>query len=180
MLLIHLCMFLVNFNFLKSSYRQLTYIQKRCHSEPAGPGVAALTSNERTKWAEVGILRQFFPHKKNKNVTTGNTSFHLALPFPAFQIREYLVGLDPKNLAHLEKIQKSVFTICLDDSSPHATPENYTEVAKDFWQFLSALCIIFFCICACSFCGKVAPCFFITERTKQIDVQIMFLVDPQE
>uniref|UniRef100_A0A8C3CVI4 Peroxisomal carnitine O-octanoyltransferase n=2 Tax=Cairina moschata TaxID=8855 RepID=A0A8C3CVI4_CAIMO len=77
--------------------RQLKYIQKRCHSEPAGPGVAVLTSNERTKWAE---------------------------------IREYLIGLDPKNLAHLEKIQKSVFTICLDDSSPHATPENYTEVTR--------------------------------------------------
>uniref|UniRef100_A0A8B9EFC2 Peroxisomal carnitine O-octanoyltransferase n=1 Tax=Anser cygnoides TaxID=8845 RepID=A0A8B9EFC2_ANSCY len=75
--------------------RQLTYIQKRCHSEPAGPGLAVLTSNERTKWAE---------------------------------IREYLIGLDPKNLAHLEKIQKSLFTVCLDDSSPHVTPENYTEV----------------------------------------------------
>ncbi|XP_035174821.1 peroxisomal carnitine O-octanoyltransferase [Oxyura jamaicensis] len=78
-------------------FRQLTCVQKRCHSEPAGPGLAALTSNERTKWAE---------------------------------IREYLIGLDPKNLAHLEKIQKSVFTVCLDDSSPHATPENYTEVTR--------------------------------------------------
>ncbi|XP_049570856.1 peroxisomal carnitine O-octanoyltransferase isoform X6 [Orcinus orca] len=33
--------------------RQLTYIQKKCHSEPDGPGVAALTSEERTRWAKV-------------------------------------------------------------------------------------------------------------------------------
>ncbi|NXI63064.1 OCTC octanoyltransferase, partial [Anseranas semipalmata] len=77
--------------------RQLTYIQKRCHSEPDGPGLAALTSNERTKWAE---------------------------------IRGYLIGLDAKNLTHLEKIQKSLFTICLDDSSPRATPDDYTEVTR--------------------------------------------------
>ncbi|XP_068942217.1 peroxisomal carnitine O-octanoyltransferase [Petaurus breviceps papuanus] len=31
---------------------QLTYIQKKCHSEPDGPGVAALTSEERTRWAK--------------------------------------------------------------------------------------------------------------------------------
>ncbi|XP_021243189.1 peroxisomal carnitine O-octanoyltransferase isoform X2 [Numida meleagris] len=77
--------------------RQLTYIQKRCHSEPDGPGLSALTSNERTKWAE---------------------------------IREYLIGLDPKNLAHLEKIQQSLFVVSLDDSSPHATPEDYTEITR--------------------------------------------------
>uniref|UniRef100_A0A8C3KT96 Peroxisomal carnitine O-octanoyltransferase n=1 Tax=Calidris pygmaea TaxID=425635 RepID=A0A8C3KT96_9CHAR len=76
-------------------FRQLTYIQKRCHSEPDGPGLAALTSNERTKWAE---------------------------------LREYLIDLDPKNLTHLEKIQRSLFVVCLDDSSPHATPEDYSEV----------------------------------------------------
>ncbi|XP_062479637.1 peroxisomal carnitine O-octanoyltransferase isoform X2 [Pezoporus occidentalis] len=34
-------------------FRQLTHIQKTCHSEPDGPGLAALTSCERTKWAEV-------------------------------------------------------------------------------------------------------------------------------
>ncbi|KAJ7408277.1 hypothetical protein BTVI_59876 [Pitangus sulphuratus] len=73
---------------------QLTYIQKRCHSEPDGPGLAALTCNERTKWAE---------------------------------LREYLIDLDPKNLTLLEKIQRSLFVVCLDDSSPHATPEDYTE-----------------------------------------------------
>ncbi|NWS60128.1 OCTC octanoyltransferase, partial [Chunga burmeisteri] len=78
-------------------FRQLTYIQKRCHGEPDGPGLAALTSNERTKWAE---------------------------------LREYLIDLDPKNLSLLEKIQRSLFVVCLDDSSPHATPEDYSEVTR--------------------------------------------------
>ncbi|XP_064300756.1 peroxisomal carnitine O-octanoyltransferase [Phalacrocorax carbo] len=78
-------------------FRQLTYIQKRCHSEPDGPGLAALTSSERTKWAE---------------------------------LREYLIDLDPKNLTFLEKIQRSLFVVCLDDSSPHATPEDYSEIAR--------------------------------------------------
>ncbi|NWH71350.1 OCTC octanoyltransferase, partial [Piaya cayana] len=78
-------------------FRQLAYIQKICHSEPDGPGVAALTSSERTVWAK---------------------------------LREYLIDLDPKNLAFLEKIQKSLFVVSLDDASPHATPEDYTEVTK--------------------------------------------------
>uniref|UniRef100_A0A8D2NMU9 Peroxisomal carnitine O-octanoyltransferase n=1 Tax=Zosterops lateralis melanops TaxID=1220523 RepID=A0A8D2NMU9_ZOSLA len=78
-------------------FRQLAYIQKRCYSEPDGPGLAALTSNERTKWAE---------------------------------LREYLIHLDPKNLTLLEKIQRSLFVVGLDDSSPHATPENYTELTR--------------------------------------------------
>ncbi|NWU13581.1 OCTC octanoyltransferase, partial [Cephalopterus ornatus] len=78
-------------------FRQLTYIQKRCHSEPDGPGLAALTSNERTKWAE---------------------------------LREYLIDLDPKNLTLLEKIQRSLFVVCLDDSSPHSTPEDYSELTR--------------------------------------------------
>ncbi|NXF03069.1 OCTC octanoyltransferase, partial [Smithornis capensis] len=78
-------------------FRQLAYVQKRCHSEPDGPGLAALTSNERTKWAE---------------------------------LREYLINLDPKNLTLLEKIQRSLFVVCLDDSSPHATPEDYTELTR--------------------------------------------------
>lgn len=78
-------------------FRQLTHIQETCLSEPDGPGLAVLTSSERTKWAE---------------------------------LREYLINLDPKNLTLLEKIQRSLFTVCLDDSSPHATPENYTEVTR--------------------------------------------------
>ncbi|NWR53327.1 OCTC octanoyltransferase, partial [Regulus satrapa] len=78
-------------------FRQLTYIQKRCCSEPEGPGLAALTSNERTKWAE---------------------------------LREYLIHLDPKNLTLLEKIQRSLFVVGLDDSSPQATPEDYTELTR--------------------------------------------------
>nr|XP_004662354.1 peroxisomal carnitine O-octanoyltransferase [Jaculus jaculus]XP_045016848.1 peroxisomal carnitine O-octanoyltransferase [Jaculus jaculus]XP_045016849.1 peroxisomal carnitine O-octanoyltransferase [Jaculus jaculus]XP_045016850.1 peroxisomal carnitine O-octanoyltransferase [Jaculus jaculus] len=32
--------------------RQLTYIYKKCCSEPDGPGIAALTSEERTRWAK--------------------------------------------------------------------------------------------------------------------------------
>ncbi|NWZ76753.1 OCTC octanoyltransferase, partial [Poecile atricapillus] len=78
-------------------FRQLTYIQKRCYNEPDGPGLACLTSNERTKWAE---------------------------------LREYLIHLDPKNLTLLEKIQRSLFVVGLDDSSPHATPEDYTELTR--------------------------------------------------
>ncbi|XP_015283929.1 PREDICTED: peroxisomal carnitine O-octanoyltransferase, partial [Gekko japonicus] len=77
--------------------RQLTYVQKRCYNEPEGPGLAVLTSEERTRWA---------------------------------QIRDYLINLDPRNLSLLEKIQTSVFAICLDEASPQATPEDYTEVTK--------------------------------------------------
>lgn len=33
--------------------RQLGYIHKKCHSEPLGPGVGALTTEERTRWAEI-------------------------------------------------------------------------------------------------------------------------------
>ncbi|XP_007447530.1 PREDICTED: peroxisomal carnitine O-octanoyltransferase [Lipotes vexillifer] len=76
--------------------RQLTYIQKKCHSEPDGPGVAALTSEERTRWAKA---------------------------------REYLISLNPENLAMLEKIQSSLLVFCLDDGSPHVTPEDYSQVA---------------------------------------------------
>ncbi|XP_037366543.1 peroxisomal carnitine O-octanoyltransferase isoform X2 [Talpa occidentalis] len=32
--------------------RHLTYIHKKCNSEPEGPGIAALTSEERTRWAK--------------------------------------------------------------------------------------------------------------------------------
>ncbi|TKC53928.1 hypothetical protein EI555_010052, partial [Monodon monoceros] len=75
---------------------QLTYIQKKCHSEPDGPGVAALTSEERTRWAKA---------------------------------REYLISLNPENLTMLEKIQSSLLVFCLDDGSPHVTPEDYSQVA---------------------------------------------------
>lgn len=37
-------------------YRQLSYVKERCDSEPEGDGVAALTSEERTRWAKVGVL----------------------------------------------------------------------------------------------------------------------------
>ncbi|XP_044535565.1 peroxisomal carnitine O-octanoyltransferase isoform X1 [Gracilinanus agilis] len=46
--------------------RQLTYIQKKCHSEPDGPGVAALTSEERTRWAEA---REYLISLDPKNLT---------------------------------------------------------------------------------------------------------------
>uniref|UniRef100_A0AAA9SDI4 Peroxisomal carnitine O-octanoyltransferase n=1 Tax=Bos taurus TaxID=9913 RepID=A0AAA9SDI4_BOVIN len=76
--------------------RQLTYIQKKCHSEPDGPGVAALTTEERTRWAKA---------------------------------REYLISLNPENLTILEKIQSSLLVFCLDDDSPHVTPEDYSQVS---------------------------------------------------
>ncbi|XP_066484607.1 peroxisomal carnitine O-octanoyltransferase [Tiliqua scincoides] len=77
--------------------RQLTYIKKRCHNEPEGPGLAALTSEERTQWAKT---------------------------------RACLIDLDPRNLSLLEKIQSSLLIISLDDSSPQATPEDYSEITK--------------------------------------------------
>ncbi|XP_006211928.1 peroxisomal carnitine O-octanoyltransferase [Vicugna pacos] len=46
--------------------RQLTYIQKKCHSEPDGPGVAALTSEERTRWAKA---REYLIHLNPDNLT---------------------------------------------------------------------------------------------------------------
>ncbi|XP_036614976.1 peroxisomal carnitine O-octanoyltransferase [Trichosurus vulpecula] len=46
--------------------RQLTYIQKKCHSEPDGPGVAALTSDERTQWAKA---REYLISLDPKNLT---------------------------------------------------------------------------------------------------------------
>ncbi|CAI5788801.1 peroxisomal carnitine O-octanoyltransferase [Podarcis lilfordi] len=77
--------------------RQLSYIKERCQNEPKGPGLSALTSQERTPWAKT---------------------------------RDYLINLDPKNLSLLEKIQSSVFVVSLDELSPQATPENYTEITS--------------------------------------------------
>ncbi|KAF0879424.1 peroxisomal carnitine O-octanoyltransferase [Crocuta crocuta] len=76
-------------------HRQLTYIHKKCHSEPDGPGIPALTSEERTRWAKA---------------------------------REYLISLDPENLTRLEKIQSSLLVYSIEDSSPHVTPEDYSQV----------------------------------------------------
>lgn len=36
--------------------RQLSYVKERCEGEPEGDGVSALTSEERTRWAKVGVL----------------------------------------------------------------------------------------------------------------------------
>lgn len=77
--------------------RQLTYIRNKCHSEPDGPGIAALTSEERTRWAKA---------------------------------REYLISLDPENLTILEKIQSSLMIYSMEDSSPHLTPEDYSQVTE--------------------------------------------------
>uniref|UniRef100_A0A8C0J1V5 Peroxisomal carnitine O-octanoyltransferase n=1 Tax=Chelonoidis abingdonii TaxID=106734 RepID=A0A8C0J1V5_CHEAB len=46
-------------------FRQLAYIQKRCHNEPDGPGLAALTSGERTQWAET---REYLTNLDPKNL----------------------------------------------------------------------------------------------------------------
>ncbi|XP_069318791.1 peroxisomal carnitine O-octanoyltransferase [Eulemur rufifrons] len=75
--------------------RQLTYIHKKCHSEPDGPGIAALTSEERTQWAKA---------------------------------REHLIGLDPENFISLEKIQSSLLVYSMEDSSPHVTSEDYSQI----------------------------------------------------
>ncbi|KAJ1100833.1 hypothetical protein NDU88_005908 [Pleurodeles waltl] len=98
--------------------RQLDYIHKMCHSEPTGPGVGVLTSEERTRWA---------------------------------QIREYLISLDPKNLTILENIQSCLCVVSLDDSSPHGTAEDYSEISLALlagdptvrWGDKSYNCLIF-------------------------------------
>lgn len=38
--------------------RQLNYVKERCEVEPEGDGVAALTSEERTRWAKVRVLEK--------------------------------------------------------------------------------------------------------------------------
>lgn len=38
-------------------HRQLSYVKERCEREPEGDGVSALTSEERTRWAKVGVLK---------------------------------------------------------------------------------------------------------------------------
>uniref|UniRef100_A0A3Q2I3R7 Peroxisomal carnitine O-octanoyltransferase n=1 Tax=Equus caballus TaxID=9796 RepID=A0A3Q2I3R7_HORSE len=46
--------------------RQLTYIHQKCHSEPDGPGIAALTSEERTRWAKA---REYLVSLDPENLT---------------------------------------------------------------------------------------------------------------
>lgn len=75
--------------------RQLRYVEERCEAEPEGGGVAALPSEERTRWAKA---------------------------------REHLISIDPHNKVNLETIQSSLFTICLNDTKPYSTPENYTNM----------------------------------------------------
>ena len=39
-----------------------------------------------------------------------------------------MISLNPENLTMLEKIQSSLLVFCLDDDSPHVTPEDYSQV----------------------------------------------------
>ncbi|TNN02581.1 peroxisomal carnitine O-octanoyltransferase isoform X2 [Takifugu flavidus] len=45
--------------------------------------------------------------------------------------REYLISIDPHNETILELIQSSLFTICLDETQPYSTPENYTNLTRE-------------------------------------------------
>lgn len=78
--------------------RQLTYVKEYCEGKPRGEGVSALTSEERTRWANA---------------------------------RDYLISIDPHNETILETIQSSLFTVCLDESKPYSTPENYTNMTLE-------------------------------------------------
>ncbi|CAN9514223.1 unnamed protein product [Ophioblennius macclurei] len=42
--------------------------------------------------------------------------------------REHLISIDPHNKVILEIIQSSLFTVCLDDTKPYSSPENYTNM----------------------------------------------------
>nr|XP_051696109.1 peroxisomal carnitine O-octanoyltransferase isoform X1 [Oryctolagus cuniculus]XP_051696110.1 peroxisomal carnitine O-octanoyltransferase isoform X1 [Oryctolagus cuniculus]XP_051696113.1 peroxisomal carnitine O-octanoyltransferase isoform X1 [Oryctolagus cuniculus] len=46
--------------------RQLTHIQEKCRREPEGPGIAALTSEERTRWAKA---REYLISLNPENLT---------------------------------------------------------------------------------------------------------------
>lgn len=56
----HVVMFLILFSVCVCVFvftcRQLSYVTERCEGEPEGDGVAALTSEERTRWAKVRVL----------------------------------------------------------------------------------------------------------------------------
>lgn len=77
--------------------RQLTYVKEYCEGKPRGEGVSALTSEERTRWANA---------------------------------RDYLISIDPHNETILETIQSSLLTLCLDETKPYSTPENYTNMTQ--------------------------------------------------
>ncbi|XP_061572808.1 peroxisomal carnitine O-octanoyltransferase [Cololabis saira] len=79
-------------------HRQLSFVKECCEREPEGDGVAALTSEERTRWAKA---------------------------------REHLISIDPHNETILETIQSSLFVLSLDDTKPHSSPENYTNLTSE-------------------------------------------------
>ncbi|XP_076594199.1 peroxisomal carnitine O-octanoyltransferase-like [Chaetodon auriga] len=45
--------------------------------------------------------------------------------------REHLINIDPHNKTILETIQSSLFIICLDETKPFSTPENYTNMTQE-------------------------------------------------
>lgn len=105
--------------------RQLSYVKERCEGEPEGDGVAALTSEERTRWAKVRGTRfgDVSGMKRSEKILTVNA---VCLLSP--QAREHLISIDPHNKTILETIQSSLFVISLDETKPYSTPENYTNV----------------------------------------------------
>ncbi|XP_034030719.1 peroxisomal carnitine O-octanoyltransferase [Thalassophryne amazonica] len=60
--------------------RQLTYVKRCCDSEPDGDGVAVLTSEERTRWAEArDYLISIHPHNKTILETIQSSLFIISL-----------------------------------------------------------------------------------------------------
>ncbi|KAM4579987.1 peroxisomal carnitine O-octanoyltransferase isoform 1-T3 [Odontesthes bonariensis] len=60
--------------------RQLSYVKERCEAEPEGDGVAALTSEERTRWAKAREhLISIDPHNKTILETIQSSLFVLSL-----------------------------------------------------------------------------------------------------
>lgn len=124
--------------------RQLTYVKEYCEGKPRGEGVSALTSEERTRWANVmerpcdcsllktGLLCQGGAAGTFRNGFSFYRGTHRKInplsAFVALQARDYLISIDPHNETILETIQSSLFTVCLDETKPYSTPENYTNV----------------------------------------------------
>ncbi|XP_053183524.1 peroxisomal carnitine O-octanoyltransferase [Scomber japonicus] len=60
--------------------RQLKYVKQRCEGEPEGDGVAALTSEERTRWAKAReYLISIDPHNKTILETIQSSLFVISL-----------------------------------------------------------------------------------------------------
>uniref|UniRef100_A0A1A7XUI1 Peroxisomal carnitine O-octanoyltransferase n=1 Tax=Iconisemion striatum TaxID=60296 RepID=A0A1A7XUI1_9TELE len=60
--------------------RQLSYVKERCEGEPEGDGVSALTSDDRTRWAEAREhLISIDPHNKTILETIQSSLFVISL-----------------------------------------------------------------------------------------------------